>query len=492
MYLKNKMMSIKVIYMFNVLFAITIVSGCKKFVEVDGPKTSVNSKNVFNNDATAVGAITLLYVNLSNGTINSPGELTSLSCIASLSSDELNYTNYGDETLSAYYKNALTSGNVGRDYWTNIYQNLYTVNSAIEGLGTSTGLTPSVKTQLLGEAKFMRAFYYFYLVNLYGDVPLVLTTDYTFNSLVTKSPRLEVYKQITSDLLEAQNELNNFYVKGDGINTYPIGSEERIRPTKWAATALLSRVYLYNNDWLNAEKEAAKIIENKVLYDLTEINQVFLKNSKEAIWQLQPTYSRYNTSEANAFILNDDGPSTITPFYLNAELVSEFELNDKRRVNWIGDVTSNNIVYYYPYKYKVLVSTNADAQVTEYSTVMRLAEQVLIRAEARARQNNLSGAIGDLDQIRDRAGLGLIKDINPNISQDDLLTAIFKERKLELFTEWGHRWFDIKRSGKVDAIMQLVTQKKGNSMGWKSIQQYYPISLNELLSNPKLVQISGY
>ena len=77
--------------------------------------------------------------------------------------------------------------------------------------------------------------------------------------------------------------------------------------------------------------------------------------------------------------------------------------------------------------------------------VMRLAEQFLIRAEARAMQGDLEGAIADLDMIRGRAGLPLIADINAGISKEELLTSILEQRKKELFTEWGHRWLDIKR-----------------------------------------------
>jgi len=119
-----------------------------------------------------------------------------------------------------------------------------------------------------------------------------------------------------------------------------------------------------------------------------------------------------------------------------------------------------------------------------------LGEQCLIRAEARAQQGNLNGAISDLDIIRKRAGLPLIANTNPGISQSVLLTAILHERQVELFTEWGHRWLDLKRTNNVDGVMNTVTTQKGGT--WNSDWQWYPITLSELQTAPNLVQNEGY
>ncbi len=110
----------------------------------------------------------------------------------------------------------------------------------------------------------------------------------------------------------------------------------------------------------------------------------------------------------------------------------------------------------------------------------------LIRAEAKARQDNLSGAISDIDKVRDRAGLSLIGDTNPGMSKESLIELILNEKRLEFFAEWGHRWLDLKRTEKMDEVMTSITPKKGNPTGWKTYQQYYPISLGELLANPNL------
>lgn len=114
------------------------------------------------------------------------------------------------------------------------------------GLTASTTVTASLKNQLLGEAKFLRAFNYFYLANLFGDVPLVLTPDYTVSGTLPRAPKADVYAQVVLDLLDAQKLL---------ATTYP-ASGERTRVNQAAATALLARVYLYQQNWAAAETQA--------------------------------------------------------------------------------------------------------------------------------------------------------------------------------------------------------------------------------------------
>jgi len=469
-------------------------TSCKKLVVVDGPTTSVNSKNIYNNDATAMGAITSLYAKMSSVGITSPGELSSLSCVAGLSADELTYYNsVSTATLAAYFKNTLTNSNVGgTDYWGVSYQRIYQVNAALEGISASSELSKSVQQQVRGEALFMRAFYYFYLVNLYGDVPIVLSTDYKVNALIIKSPKSHVYEQILADLLTAKDLLSSNYLKGDGFSMYPAGIEERVRPTKWAATALLARTYLFLNNWLKAEKESSELINNNDLYEILPLDQVFLKNSREAIWQLQPIQNGYNTHDANAFVLPIGGPSALNPVFISNFLVKEFDASDQRKQSWLGMVNRNGKSYYYAAKYKVKNSSDPNTVVTEYSTIFRLTEQFLIRAEARANLGDLDNAIGDLDLIRKRAGLPAVKTLTGIIDKNSLLKLILKERQKELFSEWGHRWLDLKRTNSIDQIMGIVTVQKGNSSGWKSHFQYYPISLTELKANPNLTQVVGY
>jgi len=456
------------------------LSGCKKLVEVNNPDTTISDKNVYSTDATAIAAVTGIYTQMSAGIITDRS-VTSLSLFSGLSADELTlYSGVTDPTYVGYYLNALTGLNLGNsDPWSVFYPMIFSANAAIEGLEKSNALTAAIKTQLDGEAKFIRAFAYFYLVNFYGDVPLIVSTDYIPNSTVARAPQSTVWAQIVSDLQEAQNKLDSQYLDGSLLAT----TSERVRPTRWACKALLARTYLYIGDWANAEKTASSVIDSTMMYSLPELDQVFLKNNPEAIWQLQPVKSDFNTWDAWLFVLPDSGPNTDHPVFMSRFLLHSFEDSDHRRREWVDSVVVDTNVYYFPFKYKV---STPGAPVSEYEMVFRLAEQYLIRAEARAQQNNLSGAEADLNKIRDRANLPPVNAV----SRDSLLTIILHERQVELFTEWGHRWLDLKRTKNIDNVMDIVTPQKGGK--WQSYKQLYPIPLSEVQRDPNLTQTPGY
>ncbi len=463
---------------------------CKKMVSIDPPFTSVSTGNIYNNNSNAAAVLTSVYTQMMNNTLfNGSG---GISMNAGLSADELSlYSGVSDLKLNAYYKNALTGDpntNYGSDLWTPIYNYIFTCNSAIEGINGSSGLTVDIQRQVMGEAKFMRAFFYFYLVNLFGDVPLATTTNSQVNTLLPRMPKADLYKQIISDLREAESLLSDKYLQNDAFTPYTSGSEERVRPTKWAAAALLARVYLYNGDYSNAEAEATLVLNKTDLYSLMPLNSVFLKNSKEAIWQLQPVKSGINTDEAQTFVLTNTGPTTTTarPVYASPQLRASFEVGDLRNLdgNWITKViTTAGTTYYYFSKYK-----NTSSSSLEYLMVLRLAEQYLIRAEARVQQNNISGAQSDLNVIRARVNL----PATIAVDKVSLLTAIMHERQTELFCEWGHRWLDIRRTNNIDNVMRNVTPLKANGAPWQSYQQFYPILWADILKDPNLIQNPGY
>jgi hypothetical protein len=484
-------MATKIYKLIPVFISITsfLLNGCKKQIEVDAPYTSTNAGNVFNDDATAKSALTGIYAQMGNSSTFSGSR--SIGLYAGLSADELTlYSGVTDSKLIAYYTNSLASNgslDYGTDAWKSLYPYLYTCNAAIYGLTASNSLTPSVRQQLLGEAKFLRAFFNFYLVNLYGDIALQLTTDYKVNALLSRSPKSQVYQQIEKDLNDAHDLLSIDYLDGN-MNKYS-ASFERLRPTKWAAAALLARAYLYdgNNNYVNSESLATEVINNVTVYSLDSLNGVFLKNDKEAIWQLQPVNSGRNTEDATTFILTSTGPTTTAdrPVYLSDTLLKSFEPNDQRKIKWINSVTSGGVKYYYPFKYK-----NNGTSVTEYLMVLRLGEQFLIRAEARALLDNTSGALSDLNVIRNRAGL-------PNYlgatDKNSMLAAIRHERQVELFTEWGHRWMDLIRTSNVDAVMSgIISIKTGGVVQWNTYRQLYPIPFSDIQNDIHLIQNDGY
>jgi hypothetical protein len=129
--------------------------------------------------------------------------------------------------------------------------------------------------------------------------------------------------------------------------------------------------------------------------------------------------------------------------------------------------------------------------------MLRLAEQYLIRSEARAKQGDVAGAVADLNVLRKRARATAtlavpnpLPDLSSSITQDQALNAVLQENRVELFTEWGHRWLDLKRTQKVEEVMKVVTPLKGGT--WESSDQLYPIPSDDISRNVNLSQNPGY
>ncbi|MBS1663762.1 MAG: RagB/SusD family nutrient uptake outer membrane protein [Bacteroidetes bacterium] len=468
----------------GIIFISLLLPSCKKLVTVTTPPTSSGTENVFKDDALAISAVTGIYARLSgtNTPSSSSNYLGTTSLFAGLWTDEFSiYDAVSQQYLSMLYTNQIPASLSNGQIWIDIYSMLFVANSSIEGLTASTQLTPAVKQQLLGESYFLRAFFYFYLVNYYGDVPLVTTTDYTVNGSIPRTAQSKVYEQMVADLKMAKTLLSPNYLDGSLVKTTP----ERVRPTLYAATALLSRVYLYQKDYANSELQATEIFTKPATYDTVALNDVFLKNSKETIWSIPSVGNgtQSNTGEGKYYILPAQGPNFANPIYLSPLLMNSFESGDKRKTSWTSSVTAGGINYPFVYKYKIGLVNTAPA---EYNMMLRLGEQYLIRAEARAQQNKITEATADLNLIRKRAGLGPVGAL----SQSQLIDTIMHERRVELFSEWGHRWFDLRRTGRLDALMTAIAPSKGSV--WKPYQQWFPIPATEIQTNPALVQNPGY
>jgi len=459
----------KPVWIFSFLSVISLVS-CKKFLQVGQPQNLITSAAVYSGDATATAVVTGMYGQMVNSGGFASGGNSSVTLLSGMSADD--FFNYAtDPTSLGFYTNSLSTQNFAVNLWSDPYQYIGICNAVIEGLQNSPGVTTATRNELTGEAKFTRAFCNYYLTALFGDVPLVTSTDYKVNQLLARVPSNTVYRQIISDLKDAQNLCDSDFSFSGG---------ERDRPNKWAATALLARIYLNTGAYDSAEAEATSVIGNTNIYNLvSNPDSVFLANSTEAIWQLKPMGDVMNTNEGFLFILLGD-PAYVS---LSTSLLNAFEPGDTRRLKWVNSFNDGTNTYYYPFKYKIQYG---NTPFNEYSMVLRLSEQYLIRAEARAMQSNTAGAQADLNIIRARAGLlGTAA-----VSLPDLIAAILRERRVELFSEWGHRWLDLKRTGIIDAVMDSADNWKGGS--WQTYQQLYPIPQMDIAADKNIKQNSGY
>lgn len=450
------------------IFLLMTIS-CEDFIEVEVPTDKLTVDTVFDSDETAQSAMQGIYNQLFRSVLYSNGSTNSVTALAGLSAGELYPFLETDLVYVEFKENELLPNNpYNYNLWNSAYNAIYMTNSLLGGILESDKMSEDIKDQLEGEARFIRAFTYFNLVNLYGEVPLVLSTDYRVNAQMGRTSLEDVYGQILTDLQDAIALLDEDYKNG-----------ERTQVNRYVAEALLARIYLYRQEWELAEAHSTNVIKHSAYYQLLEdLDLIFLMNSREAIWQISPAgmgSSVTNTKEGALFVSNNP------TFGLSNELAASFEPLDERGVHWLGYDSGRDA--YYPYKYKDGRSSN---NITEYSMVLRLAEQYLIRAEARAQQGNLPGGISDVDKIRHRAGLGLLSETNPEINQDSLIDEILNERKKELFTEWGHRWLDLKRLGEASEILGSTNPL------WQDTDVLYPIPEQERMKNTNLGQNQGY
>lgn len=470
------------------LLLLCMVIGCKKFIEVEAPPTSITSGAVFDKESTATAAVLSIYSRIMQSSSFLSGGYNGLSYMSGLLSDEfVNYANASANMEMA--TNSLQEGSpIVTTIWRQCYRYIYDANAILEGLEKSPSISEAVKAQLAAEAKFIRAWCYFHLINFYGEVPLLLTTDYTQNASAARSKVSDVYSQVISDLLSAQADLPTGYLSATNTST-----TERTRPNRFAATALLSRVYLYTENYQGAETEATKVLTNKPSYDTTSLLQVFNKNSAEAIWQLMPNATGVNTFEAPGYVLTaTPAPASTTGrnTALTDQLMASFEPGDRRSNTWIGSFAAGGKTYYYPNKYKVYLTGQP---VTEYLMVFRVSDLYLIRAEASVKQSKVDEGLADLNVLRRRArALPTILVPSPlpdlvGLNKDQALAAIEHERRAELFAE-GHRWYDLKRTNRADAVLKPI---KGNN--WQATDQLWPVPATEIGLNANLKpQNTGY
>ncbi|CAC9974409.1 RagB/SusD family nutrient uptake outer membrane protein [Flavobacterium panici] len=443
-----------------------LLFSCDSFVEVDLPKSQLTAEAVFEDYNTANAAMTNIYSTVRDKGILCGAPLGISNQLGNYADELVTIENPAKQGYTFYHNSLLPSSTYVSGYWNAAYNQIYAANNIIQGSQASKNLTLQQKNQLIGQSLFIRALMHFYLANIFGDIPYVAQTDYKMNSTLSRTSIKDVYKAVILDLQNAIPLLSPDYL-----------SEERTLPNAAAAQALLARVFLYDGAYPQASNAASAVLNQTSLYGLESSTNVFLIHSKETIWQLQSELEGQNTADGSYFIFTSVPPPSLS---LNNNLVASFAPADLRRVNWIKAVSKGAATYYHAFKYHEKNFTPASK---EYAVVFRTAELYLIRAEARAMQGDLIGAKEDLNKIRNRSGLGNTQAAG----RQEILDAVLTERRWEYFSEYGHRFFDLKRFGKLDAVLSTVKP------GWDTADRLFPLPQAELAVNPNLrPQNPGY
>ena len=455
-------------FLITLIVLVTATTSCNDdFVDV--PSTAENSEDYFNSEAdyrnALIGAYDLLqatYVNVLLGEIASDNTL----CGGENATDVIGFQEIDDMIHTPQNSNL-------RDLWSWMFAGVNRANYILE-FQNKTDFTG--KEQVLAQARFLRAYYYFELVKWFGDVPLVVDRRFLFGDQFTvdRTPRTQVYAQIEADLIYAADNL-------------PYTQAETGRITKGAAQALLGKAYLYQNKFI----EAATVLENLIQngpHDLVATpNDIFElddENNIESVFEVQYSelegagFGCLQCSEGNVavgfsgvrnYVAEPNTPGDIysSGFSFNVpvqEVVDEFEAGDLRKDVAILDIdawaaqtgitfgTGYEHTGYFNRKYiprKRSANASGDRNLTNPNNYrsIRFADVLLMAAEAFNRRSTPDDAKAQtyLNRVRRRAFGDMAHDISSTGST--LTHAIYHERRVELMGE-GHRFFDLVRTGR--------------------------------------------
>ena len=374
--------------------------------------------------------------------------------------------------------------------------------SNFEGIGRATyalKFLPDINTpdrdRFIGEAKLLRAYFYFNLVRTFGGVPKidnVLQSEVDIETASTRASAADIYAYIESDLNDAITKLP--------VN---IAAAENGRVSRGAAQALLAKVSLYQKKWAQAKAMADAVIASGQYSLLTDYSKIWREAgefSSESIWEVNAIGTTPNKGIEGYFVVqaprgdNGLGWGFNTP---TQDLVNAYEPGDVRKAAtimfagqtlWDGFVVSplasNPRYNYKSYVSKTKESFNGDDWNSNKNLrILRYGEVLLIKAEAENELGNIGPAQSALNQIRNRAGL-------PNTTaatQTDLRNAIYKERRVEMAFEHD-RMFDLRRTGRAGVVLRAHGKPYVDGK-----HDLFPIPQHEIdLSNGKLMQNPGY
>lgn len=359
--------------------------------------------------------------------------------------------------------------------------------------------------RVTAEVRFFRAMFYFYLVQVYGPVPLLNESNYEEELNPSNSTVSKIYDQIVEDLIFAEKYLPNWKA---------LASDEKLRVTRGAAKAALAKVYLtratsdaaQSSDYANAAAKAKDVIDNEG-YELWDDYLAAFhpdnEHGKEDIFSNETTSKKYGwTGATSAFsdaqpLMDIYGKRGYNNFCITEDLYNKFEKGDKRLNSLIKGayktvykVTGDTTTYYtpnnnaYPIKYGDPYNTEPGYQGTNMP-VLRYADVLLMYAEAENELNGpTSAAYAAINKVRKRAG---IPDLS-GLSKEGFRQALRDERYKELYYE-AVRWFDLVRWGILKERVEAV--KKGVTVNWPK-NKYLPIPQSEIDTNPNLIQNEGY
>lgn len=480
----------------TIMLTVLALSSCEKFLELEPASQGIAVENtaadsiLFKSASEAEAALAGAYADFKNEYF------------------QLDYFVNGDaQSDDAYagadnpanfqiddYKIDATNSNVSRD-WRYLYSTIGKCNTVINNVRSVTdpALTTDRKEQMVGEASFIRAFMYFQAVQLWGDVPLQLKEVKSISAanldeiypqiFPARSAQSEVYAQIILDLETAL----------DRVSANP---GHKGFASKGAVNALLAKVYATQepHDWNKVKQYCDAVIAGgyTLLSDYDQLWALGNENSAESIFEINYNGGAPDGNWGTKMFRGLDWKKFNIP---SNDLVATFEAeNDTKRKN--ASIVYDNVSgkwsdpHYPQNKYPFINKWRNFQEGSDQNYIfIRLADILLLKAEALNELGDQAGAAALVNQIRSRVSLGA----TTATTQAEMRLAIEKERRLELAFE-GHRWYDLKRTGRAMEVMNTVKDHTGQPIGYNltSERLFWPVPQAELDKNGRLVQNPGY
>ncbi|HVG17359.1 MAG TPA: RagB/SusD family nutrient uptake outer membrane protein [Chitinophagaceae bacterium] len=476
------------------LFLVFMIGSCKKEFLEQLPETTRTTNNVYKTPSDFYNAVVGAYSSFkhaglySNSSSNSAllnlGEVVSdnvdfgaTRAVSNVSTFELEDFNFS--LTNTFFSSA----------WTGHYIGIARANTILGRLPEAE-LDKALKDRFEGEAKFLRGLFYFNLVRLFGDVQLITTETKDPNEgyNINRTPAAKVYEQIIADLTAAETLL-----------PATITAAEAGRSSRWAAKALLGKVYLTQKDYAKAASKLNEVITSGGFnvtansYAAVFSNNTAFTANKDVILAVQYKSGQigqgsgiwtatipWGAAGASFGVNGGSGEGFMRP---TLDMFNAYESGDLRRGASIATSYQNgsstiNERHVIKYKQTGIVQNDADIDFP----VLRYADVLLMYAEALNEGGQTATAIPFVNQLRIRAGLPLLAT---TLSQSDARLAIERERRVELAFE-GHRWFDLIRTGRYLPVMSA----KG--FATKEFHKLFPVPQRETDLNSSLSQNEGY
>ncbi|MBN8820797.1 MULTISPECIES: RagB/SusD family nutrient uptake outer membrane protein [unclassified Spirosoma] len=474
-----------------------LATGCREdFINLN-PINAGSTDQFYKSANDMTNAINAVYAVLqSNGIANSYydfGDLPTDDAYASSNACVAGHCDF--DNLAVLPSGSVASG-ILTSRWTDAYKGIYRANIVLNRI-TSVQMDETRKGRIIGEAKFLRAFYYFTLVQTFGDVPLVTKELASPSDATTfgREPVAKVYAQIQQDLTEAASALPATYATADAG-----------RATSGAANGLLGRVLLFQGKFSEALPLLKAVIDSKAYQLLPTYEDVFSPtkgNNAEILFSIQ--YVRGGVGEGNLLtyqfapensgnsvqIGGGNGSSRPTP-----DIEGAFEAGDLRKAITISPgyttdqgvkVDASWIRKFYDAGLVARGEGSVDYPILRYSDVL------LMYAECLNETGNSNDGLTYLNTVRRRAGI----PAKIGLSQTELRIAIEQERRVELAFE-GLRFFDLIRTNRAIPVLNAYFSKykiqyQGVTLQFQEYQKVFPIPQDQIDVNPsKITQNRGY